>query len=143
MYFLALICFIHCTSHFYDFVYSPNPLSSYDFWFRLTTQTLHPSKPRPKTSSNLFQHAFLHFRRSRRCRCFFRPCLRRSSRVSILQLFSFYYLFLTLISSARAQQQARDLEARRVRHVGNKLEHANNIVGIADGLTGIATNIAG
>ncbi|CAL1708205.1 unnamed protein product [Somion occarium] len=36
-----------------------------------------------------------------------------------------------------------DLEARKVRHIGNKLEHANNIAGIADGLTGIATNIAG
>ncbi|CAL1707766.1 unnamed protein product [Somion occarium] len=35
-----------------------------------------------------------------------------------------------------------DLEARKVRNVGNKLEHANNIVGITDGLTGIATNIA-
>lgn len=39
--------------------------------------------------------------------------------------------------------QARNIEARRGKEGSSRLEDANNIAGIADGLTGVAANVYG
>ena len=50
---------------------------------------------------------------------------------------------LAVLAAASVPAFATPLEARRVRSGGSRLEKINNVVGIADGLSGIATNIYG